>query len=40
MVFSFELNSANLRYKDVDVLSDISLSIKVGEHVALLGKRV
>ncbi len=38
MPFSFELNSANLRYKNVDVLSNISLSIGAGEHVALLGK--
>ena len=38
MGFSFELKSANLRYKDVDVLSDINLTIRAGEHVALLGK--
>lgn len=38
MAFSFELNSANLRYKNVDVLSNINLSIGAGEHVALLGK--
>jgi phosphonate transport system ATP-binding protein len=38
MAFSFELNAVNLRYKDVDVLSNISLSINAGEHVALLGK--
>ncbi|VAW50075.1 hypothetical protein MNBD_GAMMA06-1757 [hydrothermal vent metagenome] len=38
MAFSFELNSANLRYKNIDVLSDINLSIGAGEHVALLGK--
>ena len=38
MAFSFELNSANLRYKNVDVLSNINLSINAGEHVALLGK--
>ena len=38
MAFSFELNSANLRYKDVDVLSNINLSISEGEHIALLGK--
>jgi len=38
MAFSFELVSASLRYKDVDVLSNINLSIKQGEHVALLGK--
>jgi phosphonate transport system ATP-binding protein len=34
----FELVSANLRYQQVEVLSDISLSISQGEHVALLGK--
>lgn len=38
MSFSFELNSVNLRYKDVDVLRDVNLSIVTGEHVALLGK--
>ena len=38
MAFSFELVSANLRYKDVAVLSNINLSIKQGQHVALLGK--
>jgi len=38
MAFSFELSSANLRYKDVAVLSNINLSISAGEHVALLGK--
>jgi phosphonate transport system ATP-binding protein len=38
MAFSFELNSAHLRYENVDVLSDIDLSIGAGEHVALLGK--
>jgi phosphonate transport system ATP-binding protein len=38
MPFSFELNSATLRYKDIDVLSNIDLSINPGEHVALLGK--
>jgi phosphonate transport system ATP-binding protein len=38
MAFSFELNSANLSYKNVDVFSDVSLSIRAGEHVALLGK--
>lgn len=38
MPFSFELKSVNLRYNDVDVLSDINLSITAGEHVALLGK--
>jgi len=38
MAFSFELNSANLNYKGVDVLSNINLSIREGEHVALLGK--
>lgn len=38
MAFVFELISASLRYKEVDVLSNVSLSIKEGEHVALLGK--
>ncbi len=38
MAFSFQLNSANLRYKNVDVLSNVNLSIRAGEHVALLGK--
>ncbi len=38
MAFSFELNSANLRYKNVDVFNDVSLSVREGEHVALLGK--
>lgn len=38
MFCSFELSSVCLRYKDVDVLSDIDLSISAGEHVALLGK--
>lgn len=38
MAFSFELNAVNLHYKDVAVLSDVSLSIGAGEHVALLGK--
>ncbi len=38
MSFAFELKSATLRYKDVDVLNNISLTIKAGEHVALLGK--
>jgi len=38
MSFLFELNSARLRYKDVDVLTDINLSISAGEKVALLGK--
>jgi ABC-type molybdenum transport system ATPase subunit/photorepair protein PhrA len=33
MAFSFELSSANLRYKDVAVLSNINLSISAGEHV-------
>ncbi|MBL4712612.1 MAG: ATP-binding cassette domain-containing protein [Gammaproteobacteria bacterium] len=38
MPFSFELKSANLCYKNVDVLTNINLSIGAGEHVALLGK--
>jgi len=38
MTCAFELNSATLRYRDVDVLSGINLSLKCGEHVALLGK--
>ena len=38
MSFVFELKSASLRYKDVEVLSNINLSINAGEHVALLGK--
>ncbi len=38
MSCAFRLESARLRYKDVDVLKDINLSIKNGEHVALLGK--
>jgi len=38
MAFSFELTSATLRYNDIDVLSDINLSISAGEHIALLGK--
>ncbi len=38
MSFVFELVSADLRYKDVAVLTNISLSINPGEHVALLGK--
>lgn len=38
MSFAFELKSATLRYKDVDVLNNINLTIKAGEHVALLGK--
>ncbi|VAW51991.1 Phosphonate ABC transporter ATP-binding protein (TC 3.A.1.9.1) [hydrothermal vent metagenome] len=38
MSFAFELISADLRYKNVDVLTNINLSIKTGEHVALLGK--
>ncbi|HHJ36435.1 MAG TPA: ATP-binding cassette domain-containing protein [Gammaproteobacteria bacterium] len=38
MSFAFEIISANLRYRDVDVLSDISLFINAGEHIALLGK--
>jgi len=38
MAFSFELVSASLGYKNVDVLSNINLSIQEGEHVALLGK--
>ncbi len=38
MSFAFELKSATLRYKDVAVLSNINLTIKAGEHVALLGK--
>ncbi len=38
MSLVFELKSASLRYKDVEVLSNINLSINAGEHVALLGK--
>lgn len=38
MSFAFELKSATLRYKDVAVLNNINLTIKAGEHVALLGK--
>ncbi len=38
MSFAFELKSATLRYKNIDVLSNVSLSINAGEHVALLGK--
>lgn len=38
MSFAFELKSATLRYKDADVLKNINLTIKAGEHVALLGK--
>ena len=38
MFVAFEIVSASLRYKDVDVLKDISLSITAGEHIALLGK--
>ncbi len=38
MSFSFQLESANLSYKGVSVLTDITLSINAGEHVALLGK--
>jgi phosphonate transport system ATP-binding protein len=38
MAFSFELNSVNLHYENVDVLTDVNLSINAGEHVALLGK--
>jgi len=38
MSFVFELKSATLRYKDIDVLSNINLLINAGEHVALLGK--
>jgi len=38
MAFSFQLNSANLSYKGVSVLSDINLKINAGEHIALLGK--
>jgi len=38
MSYAFEIVSVNLRYKDVDVLTDINLPISVGEHVALLGK--
>ncbi len=38
MAFAFELISASLGYKEVDVLSKVNLSIKEGEHVALLGK--
>ncbi len=36
--FSFELKSATLCYQGTAVLSNINLSIKAGEHVALLGK--
>ena len=38
MPILFELVSANLRYQQVEVLTDINLSISQGEHVALLGK--
>ncbi len=38
MPLVFELKSSSLRYKDVEVLSNINLSINAGEHVALLGK--
>jgi len=38
MSSAFEIVSANLRYKNVDVLTDVNLSVSVGEHVALLGK--
>lgn len=38
MSCAFRLVSANLRYKSVDVLTEINLSIKTGERVALLGK--
>ncbi|MFV9616144.1 MAG: phosphonate ABC transporter ATP-binding protein [Gammaproteobacteria bacterium] len=38
MSLVFELKSASLRYKDIDVLSNINLLINAGEHVALLGK--
>jgi len=38
MSSAFDIVAANLRYKEVDVLTDINLSISVGEHVALLGK--
>lgn len=38
MSLVFELKSASLRYKDIEVLSNINLSINAGEHVALLGK--
>lgn len=38
MAFAFELISASLGYKEVDILSKVNLSIKEGEHVALLGK--
>ncbi|HHO59473.1 MAG TPA: ATP-binding cassette domain-containing protein [Thiotrichales bacterium] len=38
MAYAFELNAATLRYRDVDVLANISLSLNKGEHVALLGK--
>ena len=38
MSLAFEIISADLRYKNVDILSNVNLSIRAGEHVALLGK--
>ena len=38
MSFAFELKAASLRYRDVDILQNINLSIQPGEQVALLGK--